>query len=82
MRRWNGWGDSTVAYPLPEKGPKLLLEMAGTGAPQKDAKLETVVGSIPKSRLASHPLVSNDPLERLCHARGQSLPDWIALRSG
>ncbi len=82
MRRWNGWGDSTVEYPLPEKGPRLLLEMAGPGAPQQDAKLETVVGSVPNSRLKSHPLISDDPLERLYHARGQSLPDWIALRSG
>jgi alkyldihydroxyacetonephosphate synthase len=82
MRRWNGWGDNTVEYPLPKKGPKLLLAMAGAGTPQQDAKLETVVESVPNSRLASHPLVSDDPLERLCHARGQSLPDWIALRSG
>ena len=82
MRRWNGWGDNTVVYPLPEKGPKLLLEIAGAGVIPKDAKLETVVGSVPESRLVQHPLVTIDPHERVCHARGQSLPDWIALRSG
>jgi len=82
MRRWNGWGDSTVEYPLPAKGPKLLLEMAGAGNPQPDTKLETIVGSVPNSRLASHPLISHDPLQRLYHARGQSLPDWVAMRSG
>jgi len=82
MRRWNGWGDSTVEYPLPQNGPNLLSALAGSGMPQKDALLETVLGSVPDSRLERHPLVSTDPKERLCHARGQSLPDWIALRSG
>ncbi len=82
MRRWNGWGDSSVEYPLPEKGPQLLMEMAGAGNKAQDVSLASVVSSVPDSRLAAHPLVSDDPMERLCHARGQSLPDWIALRSG
>ncbi|MBN2147598.1 MAG: FAD-binding oxidoreductase, partial [Anaerolineales bacterium] len=38
--------------------------------------------SVPASRLPVHPLISTDPLARLQHSRGQSLPDWIALRSG
>lgn len=82
MRRWNGWGDSTVDYPLPENGPNLLQALAGAGTIQQDALLETVVASVPDSRLEKHPLVIIDPKVRLCHARGQSLPDWIALRSG
>ena len=82
MRRWNGWGDSSVAYHLPEKGPQLLVEMAGAGNPAPDVSLESVLSGVPDSRLAAHPLVAQDPLQRLCHARGQSLPDWIALRSG
>ncbi len=28
------------------------------------------------------PLIIDDPAQRLCHAKGQSLPDWVALRSG
>jgi alkyldihydroxyacetonephosphate synthase len=39
--------------------------------------------SVPPPRLATHhPLILTDSAERLRHARGQSLPDWVALRSG
>jgi alkyldihydroxyacetonephosphate synthase len=37
---------------------------------------------IPASRLPEHPLITTAPLPRLLHARGQSLPDWLDLRSG
>lgn len=82
MRRWNGWGDSTVEYPLPEKGPKFLQERVGHGRLPHDICLEEIVASVPASRLAPHPLIIDDPAQRLCHAKGQSLPDWVALRNG
>lgn len=82
MRRWNGWGDNTVEYPLPSNGPEFLQKRVGVGAPPQDVSMEAVLASVPNSRLASHPLVNVDPKLRLCHAKGQSLPDWIALRSG
>jgi len=82
MRRWNGWGDETVTYPLHE-GPRRFLEtLVGPGTPQEDATLEQVVAAVPRSRLPMHPWISDNPLGRVRHARGQSLPDWIALRSG
>ncbi len=82
MRRWNGWGDTSVEYPLPQKGPEFLQEHIGAGTPTQDVSLESVVASVPSSRLASHPLVCDDPTRRVYHARGQSLPDWVALRTG
>jgi alkyldihydroxyacetonephosphate synthase len=82
MRRWNGWGDDAVTYPLHE-GPRQFLErLVGPGTPPRDATLEDVVASVPSSRLPVHPLVAVDPVDRVRHSRGQSLPDWIALRSG
>ncbi len=54
----------------------------GPGAAPQDARLDALLGSVPASRLPSHPGVDVDPEVRLRHARGQSLPDWIALRSG
>ena len=82
MRRWNGWGDDTVTYPLHE-GPRQFLEgLVGPGTPPRDATLEEVVATVPPSRLPPHKLVSDDPVARVRHARGQSLPDWIAVRSG
>ncbi len=82
MRRWNGWGDDTVTYPLPDGAVRFLLEHLGPASPPRDAELDTVLASVPPSRLPPHPLISTDPFQRLRHARGQSLPDWIALRSG
>ena len=82
MRRWNGWGDETVVYPLHESPRHFLEELVGPGIPPHDAKLEDVVEAVPPSRLPEHPLISDQPTDRVRHARGQSLPDWIALRSG
>jgi len=82
MRRWNGWGDDSVTYPLPPGAARFLADRVGMGSPPADAALADLVATVPPSRLPAVPLVSTDPLERVRHARGQSLPDWIALRSG
>ncbi len=82
MRRWNGWGDDAITYPLPPLAARVLRDWAGPGAPPRDATLQDVIANVPPSRLPAHPLVSDDPVDRLRHTRGQSLPDWIALRSG
>ncbi len=82
MRRWNGWGDDSVTYPLPDGARHFLEGLLGPGTPPQDARLADVVAAVPASRLPDHPLVSKDAEGRLRHARGQSLPDWIALRSG
>src|SRR3990172_7665982 len=81
-RRWNGWGDEAVEIPLPESARSLLERLLGPGTTPRDATFEDALASVPPARLPSHPLVSDDPASRLRHARGQSLPDWIALRSG
>ena len=82
MRRWNGWGDDAVDYPAPANAVAFLSRLVGPGTPPHDAPLQQVLAAVPPSRLPQHPLISAAPLERLQHARGQSLPDWIALRSG
>lgn len=82
MRRWNGWGDSTVDYPVPATGAELLAAWVGPGQPPRDVRFEQVVAGVPATRLPAHRLVDTDPAARVRHARGQSLPDWIALRSG
>ncbi len=82
MRRWNGWGEEKKEYPLNENMKRFLSGHVGPGRQPRDASLEEVLAAVPPGRLPAHRLVSTDPLERLRHARGQSLPDWIALRSG
>ncbi len=82
MRRWNGWGDNTVLYPAPASAVRFIEKLIGPGRPSRDASLEDTLLKVPASRLPDHKLVTKDPVERLKHARGQSAPDWIALRSG
>ena len=82
MRRWNGWGDEANKMDLPESGSQFLSNLIGAAAPLPDADLDSVLAQVPASRLPDHPLIDKDPEQRVRHARGQSLPDWLAMRSG
>ncbi|XKG36724.1 FAD-binding oxidoreductase [Marinobacter sp.] len=82
MRRWNGWGDDQFSLDLPEAGTEFLSERIGQGRILPDASLESVRAGVPESRIPDHRLISTDPEQRVRHARGQSLPDWLAMRSG
>lgn len=82
MRRWNGWGDSANKMDLPPAGGTFLSDLIGSSEPLADASLGSVVAQVPQSRLPEHVLISTDPEQRVRHARGQSLPDWLAMRSG
>ncbi len=82
MRRWNGWGDPQISRPLPVGASSLLELSLGSGSKIPDVTFETVLDSVPVSTLPPHDLLSIDAEARLRHARGQSLPDWIALRTG
>ena len=82
MRRWNGWGDESIETSLSPRALDLLRSLVGTGTPPRDATLKAVAAAVPPSRAPADPRLGTDPLDRVRHARGQSLPDWIALRSG
>jgi alkyldihydroxyacetonephosphate synthase len=81
-RRWNGWGDPQVEYLLSDSALMFLAQEVGVGSRISDASFAAVQAGVPSSRLPPHPLISLEASDRLTHARGQSLPDWIALRSG
>jgi alkyldihydroxyacetonephosphate synthase len=82
MRRWNGWGQDTTDYPLPEPAAKYLSDLIGSGFTVPDATQEQVLRGVPASRLAADSLLSLDAADRLRHACGHSLPDWVAIHSG
>ena len=77
MRRWNGWGDDQFNLELPPEGRNFLGQRIGEATPLADAALEQVIARVPDSRLPSHPAVVTDAEDRVRHARGQSLPDWL-----
>jgi len=83
MRRWNGWGEAGIDYPMPDGAPEFLAARLGPGSELSDCSLEEVLAGVPASRL---PFISEqiktDTFSRLTHSLGQSLPDWVAMRSG
>lgn len=85
MRRWNGWGDNTVHYPLSAGALAFLHDHVGETTPPNDVTTAEAESLVPATRLGLLPdrlLIRTEPSDRLRHARGQSLPDWVALRSG
>jgi len=82
VRRWNGWGDEAEDYPLSEDARAFLAERIGLAPPPQDATLDEALARVPSSRLPDSTAFSTDPRQRLLHARGQSFPDWVAMRAG
>ncbi|MDP5274148.1 FAD-binding oxidoreductase [Chengkuizengella axinellae] len=82
MKRWNGWGDESKSMELPASAKSFLQNELGNGKPPTDVSLQEAINNVPESRLPKHHLIQTEPMERLRHAVGQSLGDWIAIRSG
>jgi len=82
VRCWNGWSVVGATPRIPGAALRVLTDAIGPGRPQPDARFEDVVAAVPASRLADDPGLSMEAADRVRHARGQSLPDWVALRSG
>src|SRR5690554_4209967 len=86
MRRWNGWGEETFNLELPAQGQNFLAERVGASHALEDVSLESVCAKVPESRLPADDtvakLIDTSPETRVRHARGQSLADWLAMRSG
>ena len=82
MQRWNGWGDEAKSYPVKSSAKQFIEQKLGAAKALPEASLESVLNKVPESRLPEHSLVSTDSEDRLRHTRGQSLPDWLAMRSG
>ena len=87
MRRWNGWGDAATVVELPAHGEAFLAARIGAGRPLADADLPSVLARVPASRLPAEALPADGLIvtaaeDRVRHARGQSLADWLAMREG
>ena len=67
---------------LPATADAFLADRVGIATPLADATLESVISKVLASRLPGHPKIVTNEEDRVRHARGQSLPDWVAMRSG
>lgn len=87
MRRWNGWGDENNSMILPPSAELFLQQILGKAQPLTNISLINVMAKVPESRLSINQLakfnwLTDDKEKRVRHARGQSLPDWLAMHSG
>jgi alkyldihydroxyacetonephosphate synthase len=60
MRRWNGWGDESISYPLTENAHGFLIEKIGEAKPLPDVTLQHALNQVPQSRLPDHPPYTRD----------------------
>jgi len=82
MKRIQGWGNKNINYPVPESAKQYLKSVVGAPFQLQNAPIEDLIKRVPESRLPDHPLISTDPEDRLRHARGQSLNDWVDMYDG
>ncbi len=97
MRRWNGWGDENTTMALPDSAGEFLSAILQQGKLLTDISLTDALLKVPVSKLEGNnlsgdksteclskqqPKIITDAEQRLRHAKGQSLPDWLAMRSG
>ena len=43
MRRWNGWGEENIDYPLNDRASEYLVDRIGPGRIIPDAKLQDLL---------------------------------------
>ncbi|MGH8528945.1 MAG: FAD-binding oxidoreductase [Nevskiales bacterium] len=82
MRRWNGWGDDTINFPLTDNARAFLRERVGPAQPPQDVTKDEALAKVPASRLEDFAGATPDAFARLTHAHAQSFVDWWALRTG
>jgi alkyldihydroxyacetonephosphate synthase len=54
MRRWNGWGDETIDFPLHDDALAFLAQRVGQGSRVPDASFAEACAGLPPSRLPPH----------------------------
>ena len=82
MRRWNGWGDDGIDNTPPEGGIDFIASKVGKSVGFADAPMDACVAAVGQSRLDDWSGLDTSAKTRLLHARGQSYPDWLAMRYG
>ena len=81
-RRLAGWGFEGESYPPSDSLLDWLTERLGTTGPYPQFEPSSYRPTEPRALPRLQCQLSQEPLERLAHARGQGLPDLLRIRSG
>jgi alkyldihydroxyacetonephosphate synthase len=82
MKRIQGWGNTDTNYPVPDPAKQYLEGVVGAPFQLKNIPIKDLLDKVPEANLPEHPIITTDPEERLRHARGQSLYDWVDMCDG
>lgn len=82
MKRIQGWGNIKTDYPVPEPARAYLKRVVGKPHQLQNVTINELLNRVSSSRMPPHSLISTEPEERLRHARGQSLNDWVDMYDG
>lgn len=82
MKRWNGWGDEKVVYPVSRHAEKFIRKKIGEGVKSKSISEALLLSRVNEPKIKEFPFSTDDKFERLTHSFGQSFPDWIKFKMG
>jgi alkyldihydroxyacetonephosphate synthase len=82
MKRIQGWGNQKTDYPVPDPAIAYLEHVVGKPHKLQNKPVADLLAKIRPSDIPPHPLITTNTEERLRHARGQSLRDWVDMYDG
>lgn len=82
MKRIQGWGNTQTDYPVPEPAQAYLAKTVGSPLSLSNITHEALLKKVSPSKLPPFPSILVDAEDRLRHARGQSLNDWVDMCDG
>ena len=50
MKRWNGWGDDKIEFPIPEAAKDFLIKHLGEFQELPDVEISDITTSLPASK--------------------------------
>ncbi len=82
MKRWNGWGDEGISYPISKHAKRFIKEKIGAGTKSKEVNKGSLLNMIGKPKITDFPFSTCDSFDRLIHSFGQSFHDWLKFKMG
>ena len=82
MKRWNGWGDEKVIYPISKHAERFIRKKIGSGLKSRGVDKAFLLSKVSKPKIKEFPFSVDDKFDRLIHSFGQSFPDWLKFKTG